>query len=178
MRLDSPRIRPVGSDRWNEEQKKLLEPMVSNGKLLNIYGTLGVKPKAARAFLAWGHYVLRESSLPATDREIAILRVGELANAGYELWQHSRVGRAVGLSDHDIEAAKAGPDHPLWDVKRRTLLTAVDELFGDHFISDSSWQALGVVYSQEECMDLVYVVGHYTQVCMILNTFGVQIEKE
>jgi hypothetical protein len=25
-------------------------------------------------------------------------------------------------------------------------------------------------------MDLVFVVGHYTQVCMILNTFGIQLD--
>jgi hypothetical protein len=25
-------------------------------------------------------------------------------------------------------------------------------------------------------MDLVFTVGQYTQVCMILNTFGIQVE--
>jgi 4-carboxymuconolactone decarboxylase len=25
-------------------------------------------------------------------------------------------------------------------------------------------------------MDLVFIAGHYTQVCMMLNTFGIQID--
>ena len=31
-------------------------------------------------------------------------------------------------------------------------------------------------FSERQLMDIVFVVGHYTQVCMLLNTFGVQLD--
>jgi 4-carboxymuconolactone decarboxylase len=58
------------------------------------------------------------------------------------------------------------------------LLRAADELGESHFITDSIWNALQKRFSERQLMDIVFVVGHYTQVCMILNTFGVQLDPE
>ena len=56
------------------------------------------------------------------------------------------------------------------------LIRAADELHTDHFISDSTWDMLKQQYTEKQCMDLVFTVGQYTQVSMILNTFGVQLD--
>ena len=56
-------------------------------------------------------------------------------------------------------------------------MTAADELHGNHHIGDATWSSLAAWLAAEQQMDLVYVIGHYTQVCMILNTFGIQLEN-
>jgi alkylhydroperoxidase family enzyme len=48
------------------------------------------------------------SPLPPQLREIAILRVGYLSNAAYEILQHEALARYVGLTDAEIAAIKAG----------------------------------------------------------------------
>ena len=178
MRLNTPRIPPLQESEWNEKQRQLLSPYAEKGRLYNIYKTLGRIPAAFEAFIAWGSYVLRQASLPARERELVILRVGYLCKAGYEWAQHTRLGKQVGLTDAEINRIKNIMIAKEWGEQDQTLLLATDELHRDYFISNSTWAALREFLSDEQCMDLVYTVGHYTQVCMVLNTFGVQLDKD
>jgi 4-carboxymuconolactone decarboxylase len=178
MRLPSPRIEPLQPDQWDDAQRKVLEPFAQRKQLFNIYTTLGRNPDALTAFLAWGSYVLRRSSLPARERELVILRIGYLCKAGYEWAQHSRLGKQVGLTATVLERIKIGPNSADWNHADRTLLTATDELHRDYFVADSTWQSLSDVFDERQRMDFVFVVGHYTQVCMMLNTFGIQLDAD
>jgi alkylhydroperoxidase family enzyme len=178
VRLRSPRIEPLQREHWNDAQRKVLEPFAQRNQLFNIYSTLGQNPDALTAFLAWGSYVLRRASLPARERELVILRVGYLCRAGYEWAQHSRLGKQVGLTASEVERIKCGSAAADWSDADRTLLVAAEELQHNHFIDDATWQALRCLFTEQQCMDLVFVVGHYTQVCMILNTFGIQLDTD
>jgi alkylhydroperoxidase family enzyme len=178
MRLNAPRITPVQSDHWNDEQRKVLEPFAARKQLFNIYTTLGHNPDALTAFLAWGSYVLRRSSLDPRQRELVILRIGYLCRAGYEWAQHSRLSKRVGVTDAELARLKIGPEAPDWSAVERVLLVATDELHRDHFVTDVTWQLLRENFNQQQCMDLVFIVGHYTQVSMILNTFGIQLDPD
>jgi 4-carboxymuconolactone decarboxylase len=177
MRLSKPRIAPVEPADWTDEQKILLEPMAAQRPVLNIFKTLARDPAALKAFLGWGSYVLsRKNALPAREREIAVLRTGWLCRSGYEWTQHVPIGRRAGLTDAEITAIKVGAAGEDWSEADRAILTASDELHADHFISNGTWAALKAHFSDKQCMDLVFTVGQYTQVSMILNSFGVQLD--
>ena len=105
-----------------------------------------------------------------------ILRTGFLCGSGYEFTQHTRIGLNAGLTAEEIEAIKQGPDAPGWSDLDRAALTACDELVRDHFITDATWAALSDLGDRGR-MDLVFTVGQYTQVAMMLNTFGVQLDE-
>jgi 4-carboxymuconolactone decarboxylase len=174
VRLTSPRIAPLSDAELSEEQKEILAPM--GGRVLNIFRTLVREPKAIKGFLAWGNYVLsRRNALPAREREIVILRIGFLCKSGYEWTQHVAIGKREGLSDDEIarikQGAKAG-----WSAADAALIRASDELHRGQFIGEATWTALGEHFTQKQCMDLVFTAGQYTQVSMILNTFGVQLD--
>jgi 4-carboxymuconolactone decarboxylase len=121
--------------------------------------------------------VLFKSALPPREREMAILRVGWLCRSGYEFHQHTRIGKQCGLSDAEIERLKYSPDATGWTEAESALLRAVDDLHGDQFIGEETWQLLGKHYDTRQIIDLVFAVGQYTLVSMALNSFGVQIEE-
>lgn len=178
MRLSAPRIAPLDLDQLDPDQAAALAP-VKTGRLgpLNIFRTLARAPKALTAFLAWGSYVLsRRNALPERERELAILRVGFNCGAGYEWTQHREIGLAAGLTEAEVLAIKQGPDEPAWSESDRAILTACDELTRDFFVSDATWAALAPLGDKGR-MDLVLTVGQYTQVSMILNSFGVQLDE-
>lgn len=176
MRLRSARIEPVDLDRLDDDQREALKGFLVQGRVLNIFRTLANIPKALTGFLAWGGYVLsRRNSLPPRERELAILRVGFDCAAGYEWTQHVPIGRDAGLTDEEIERIKAGPDDPAWSPIDRAILQATDELVRDHFITPATWDALAQLGDRGRA-DLVFTVGQYTQVSMILNSFGVQLD--
>ncbi|WP_416830667.1 MAG: carboxymuconolactone decarboxylase family protein [Erythrobacter sp.] len=182
MRLKRPRIEPVDLDRLDETQAEALAPftkpdnLVGGGKVLNIFRTLVHAPKALRAFLGWGDYILsRRNALPAREREMVILRTGWNCGSGYEFAQHRRIGKLCGLSDEDIVRIKTGPDAEGWSPLEAAMLRAADELHADQFVSQASWDALSDLGDKGR-MDLVFTVGQYTQVSMMLNSFGIQLE--
>jgi 4-carboxymuconolactone decarboxylase len=178
MRLDTPRIAPLSDAELTPEQHLQLDPLKKrNGRVLNIFATLAHSPEALRAFMSWAGYVLSDANdLPPREREIVILRVGFRCRSGYEYTQHTRIGLRCGLTENEIELIKGDPEHSHWTTAERSLLIATDELHDDHFVSDSTWAELSRHFTEKQRMDLVFTVGQYTQVSMILNTFGVQVE--
>lgn len=183
MRLSKPRIEPVDLDRLDADQRAALEPFLSanggkvgGGKILNIFRTLAHAPMALTAFLGWGNYILsKRNALPPRDRELVILRTGYNCRSGYEWTQHKRIGLDCGLTADEIARIKAGPDASGWSELDVAMLRATDELTSDHFVTDASWAALAPLGDKGR-MDLVMTVGQYTQVSMILNSFGIQVE--
>ena len=57
------------------------------------------------------------------------------------------------------------------------MLQATDELTADAFITNATWTVLGG-FSEKQRMDLVMTVAQYTQVSMMLNSFGVQLDED
>lgn len=183
MRLNKPRIEPVDLDRLDADQRIALEPFlaseggkVGGGKILNIFRTLAHAPKALTAFLGWGNYILsKRNALTPRDRELVILRTGYNCRSGYEWTQHKRIGLDCGLTEEEIARIKTGPDAEGWSDSDSAMLRATDELTTNHFVTDTTWAALAPLGDKGR-MDLVMTVGQYTQVSMILNSFGIQVE--
>jgi alkylhydroperoxidase family enzyme len=172
MRLDKPRVAPLENDQLDPE----LRARFGDGPILNIFRTLANHPALAKRWLVFGNHILAKSTLPAREREIAILRIGWLCRSGYEWGQHVDIGKGSGLSDADIARIAEGPDAPGWTAEERALLRATDELHGDAFISDATWAELARTWNTQQLMDLVFTVGQYNLVSMALNSFGVQPE--
>jgi 4-carboxymuconolactone decarboxylase len=177
MRLSKSRIAPLPPGEWNDEQRELLT-RGHPSRVLNVFATLVRHQDLYRRWMPFANHVLFKSSLPPREREMAILRIGWLCRSGYEFHQHTRIGREAGLSDAEIERLKSSPDAPGWTEAESVLLRAVDDLHGDQFISDATWQRLLKHYNERQVIDLVFAVGQYTLVSMALNSFGVQIETE
>jgi 4-carboxymuconolactone decarboxylase len=177
IRLKEPRITPLPESQWTEEQQKILNTRKIDGRILNLYPTLVRNPKMIERFLTFAGYILRESTLPPREREILILRIGWLCRAEYEFGQHTRVGKAAGLTDEEIIRITKGPNAPGWTPFDATLLRAADELHADSFITDATWETLADHYDEKQLLDLVMTVGQYNLVSMVLNTTGVQLEE-
>lgn len=178
MHLSQPRIQPLSDEQLTAEQREALAPASYPGRPpLNIFRTLAHATDALRAFLTWGTYILRNNSLPPREREIVILRTGFLCRSGYEWTQHTAIVRRAGMSEAEIAAIKEGADAPHWSPADAALIRACDELHARQFVSDAAWSALAAHFTPRQCMDVVFTVGQYTQVSMMLNTFGVQLDE-
>ena len=139
--------------------------------------TLANYSKLYNRWRVFGNHVLFKSTLPLRDKEILILRIGWLCQAEYEWGQHVIIGKRCGLSDEEIIRIIEGPDVEGWNSFDATILRAVDELYIDSFIGDSTWQKLSEKYNTHQLIDLIFTVGQYNLVSMVLNTLGVQLEE-
>jgi alkylhydroperoxidase family enzyme len=178
MRLTAPRVAPTAAESWTEEQRAIVEPMLTRGPVLNIFRTLLNHAAAAKAFLVWGGYVLsRKNTLPPREREIVILRTGFLCRSGYEWTQHVPIARRAGLTDDEVARIKLGAGAPGWSAPDVALLRATDDLHREQFVTEPVWTELARHFGEQQRMDVVFTAGQYTQVSMMLNSFGVQLDE-
>lgn len=178
MRTAVARIEPVPADRLTPRQASLLAPFMARGPVSNIFRTLVQAPGAFEELMGWTFYILsRRNSLPGREREIVVLRIGYLCRSGYEWTQHAAHGLRMGLTEEEVSRIKLGPEAPGWSEADTALLRASDELHRDQFVTDSTWAALNRHFSSRQCMDVVFTAGQYTQISMMLNTFGVQLDE-
>jgi 4-carboxymuconolactone decarboxylase len=177
MHLHQPRVAPLQESELNDETRELLQPLRRDGQVYNIFATLARHPQLLKRWLVFGGHVLGKSTLPAREREIAILRMGWLCRAEYEWGNHVAIGKQVGLTDDDIRRIAEGPDAAGLDPFEATLLRGVDELHANTFIADPTWGALAERYSTEQILDFLFTAGQYKLVSMVLNSVGVQLER-
>jgi len=171
-----PRIEPVPKESWTPAQRELLEPLQKSNRLWNVFATLGNHPDLYRAWMGFATYILRKSTLPPRERELAILRIGWLCRSEYEWGQHVRMGMHAGLTEEEILRITVGPTAPGWSEHDQLILRGTDELHADARVSDATWQGLSKTYSQQQMMDFVFTVGQYNLVSMALRSFGVELD--
>lgn len=177
MKLTQPRIEPLPEELWDDEAKELLPRAQMHGRTLNIFKTLAHHPRLLKRWMVFGNHVLFRSTLPPRERELVILRIGWLCEAEYEWGQHVLIGQQARLTDEEIARIKLGADAEDWSEFDATLLRAVDELHADACISDATWQSLSARYNTQQLIDLVFAIGQYNLVSMVLNTLGVQLDE-
>jgi alkylhydroperoxidase family enzyme len=143
---------------------------------LNLYRMLPHAPTVAVGFLKMGGAILRQSELDPQLRELAILRVGFLSKASYEVHQHKRVGRKVGLSDDKIAAIEHNPQGALFTPLERLVLRYTDDVVHHVKASDALFNELLAKLNNRTMAELTLTIGYYMAVSRFLENFEVDIE--
>jgi 4-carboxymuconolactone decarboxylase len=174
--LSNTRIEPLPESEWTDEVRELMDRLRRDGQVYNIFATLARYPQLFKSWLGFAGHILGKSTLSPRDREIAILRIGWLCRCRYEWGHHVAIGKEIGLSADEIRRISVGADAPGWSPFEATLIRAVDELEADARLSNGTWAALAELYSTEQLLDLVFTVGQYRLVSIVLNSVGIQLE--
>jgi alkylhydroperoxidase family enzyme len=178
FRLKEPRLLPLPESDRTEEQAKVLAPFkAEDGSVLNVLATMGRHPQMLESYAEFILYVAARQTLPPRDREILMLRIGWLCQSEYEFGHHARFGKEAGLTDEEILRITKGPDAPGWSQFDAALIRAVDELYYTDIISDATWKALSLRYTEKQLIDVLISIGQYNLVSWTLNSLGVQLEE-
>lgn len=150
------------------------------GKLgpLNIFKMMAGGGGLLPAFTRMGTYLLFKTKLDPVLREIAIIRVGVLSKAAYEVYQHERIGRDVGMSDALIAAVHHGPDAAAFSELQRLVMQYTDDVVRNVRASDATFKPLQQRFSLQELQELTITIGYYMMVSRFLETFDVEIEAK
>lgn len=168
-----PRIPPLPEREWNDvlaDSRTGLEPV------LNIHRVLAHHPELLAAWAPLRHHIAAGGSLSPRYRELLILRVAHRADSDYEWHHHVMRGRAAGLADDEIEAMRA-PSPVGRTEEETTLLVATDELFEGLSLSEPTWEALRAAFTTQQILDLIFTVGVYVTLGMVIGATGVPIES-
>ena len=138
---------------------------------LNIFRLLANAPTAFRPFMKYGLVLLRDLEVDPVVREQAILRVAALTpGAEYEWVQHEAIGRAVGMTDEQIEACRSGDPDDL-------VLRFTEEVVRDAVPSDETFAAMAERYGPRQIVELILVIGNYMMLARLMATAQVDLDE-
>ena len=143
---------------------------------MHLFTTLGQHRLLFLSFLPYSGVLLNWGKLDKRDKELVILRVGQLRASEYELQQHRRIALRRGV-DADTQREIFGwPAADGLSDRQRALLTGVDELITTRMLSDQNWLLLSSYLDRRQLIEFVTLVGQYDALAMTLNTLSVPMD--
>lgn len=186
----TPRLTPLHPAEWNDE---ILDALGAFSSSLNFVmtkwqensddhrgratlGFLARYPTLAKAFLTLNKHVAADTLLTFRDKELVILRTAWRRHADNEFAQHIILGKRAGLDSEEILRITEGPGAEGWQPRDATLLQAVDDLVDRDRVSRSTMDKLGETYSDQEIMDIIFLVGSYSLLGTAINSFDIPLD--
>ncbi|MBT4491190.1 MAG: carboxymuconolactone decarboxylase family protein [Rhodospirillaceae bacterium] len=143
---------------------------------LNVFKMLAHGGKAFGAYTRLATALLYKGKLDPILREMAIVRAGILCGASYEVFQHERISRDVGMSEDKVQALKVGADDPAFDATEKVVLRLTDEVVKNTKASDETFAAAAAIFDHQELVELIMCIGFYVMTSAFLENFEVEIE--
>jgi 4-carboxymuconolactone decarboxylase len=173
------RLTPLPAEEWDDRARSALASLLPPDRANpsdagNVLSTLLRHPDLVGAYLPFNAYLLRNSTLSARIREVALLRAVYRADCEY-LWSHHiPIAERAGLSAQDIADIRTGD---CADSLDQIVIRAVDDLTAHNTITQSTWDELGRVFDDQQRLDLVFTIGGYLLLATVVNTLGIQHEQ-
>ena len=143
---------------------------------MNVFRMLAHAAPEFRRFVSFSDALLRKSAIDKWLLELAILRVGHLSNAPYEIQQHEPMAAAVGGAPEKIAAIGAWPDTDVFTEMECNVLRYTDDVVANVRAGDDTYQPLAESMSHQQLLELTMGIGFYMMVSRLLNTFDVDLE--
>ena len=146
------------------------------GTKLNLVQTLARYPELAMTYHPFGMHVLNGSTLTPRLREIVTCRTAWLYRSDYEWSKHAAKAKGLGVSDAEIEAIRTGRFGGTLSPLEVHALHAADQLHASTAIDDRTWAGLAAGLDDRQLLDLLFLIGSYAMLAMVLN--GARVQNE
>lgn len=143
---------------------------------LNVWRMLAGSPCVFKPMTAFSSAYLNEGLLSAELREIVILRVGYLRDSDYEVSNHLRVAKLIGMDPDKVAALVPGSPQDVFTREERDVLRFVDEVVREGAASQDAFDAVAAFMSPAEMIEMTIIVGVYTMVSQFCATFEIENE--
>jgi 4-carboxymuconolactone decarboxylase len=146
------------------------------GSLAGPFNAFLQSPAVGSALDGLGSVIRYGTSLSARAREIAILMVAARWDSAFERHAHEAVGRAVGLTDAELETIRDGGDAAYGDVGEQAAARLVRAML-DGDVDDQTWQGCAETVGAQAVFELTALVGYYSTLALQLRVFRADATK-
>jgi len=170
-----PRVSLVEKDNADPVTRDWYQKQEDHGyQLSTLFKVLGHCPYIGLNFMRMGNSIRRGEELPATLRELAILRVGYLTGAEYEFKSHTRIGLDVGVRQKQVDGIADWPDSSEFNEAERAVLAYADEVTRQVKVDDGTFARLRGLFTEHVIVELTAVISYYCMVCRILVALEIE----
>lgn len=149
---------------------ELVEQIVAErGELLHLYRMLLHSPPVAEGWLALLTAIRQKTSLPATLREMIIIRIAHLNGAAYEAEQHEPIARSEGVSEAQLKAlADWKNEASQFDSVEQAVLELTDQMTRQVRVDPLCWDEVTRHWPDMQAVELVITIAAYNMVSRVL----------
>jgi 4-carboxymuconolactone decarboxylase len=167
------RIRVLKREEMNAEQGRVFDEAKAAGSPTGgPYYAYIRYPRLMRAAQEMGN-CLRDSSLSARERQIAVLTTIRHWGAQYPWAVQVRGSLAAGVDQATVDAINARTAPPLANARERLAHEVAKELLANRGLSGATYDAAAKAFKEEELVALVAVIGQFSMVSCTANAFDV-----
>jgi 4-carboxymuconolactone decarboxylase len=167
-----PRIEPLDPANASEKVREALDALPP----INIFRTLAHAQTAFRPFLRFGGAVLTRLELDPVVRELVILTVAKEAEADYEWVQHVAIGKAVGVTDAQIDALDAGDYDSAFDDAQGAAVTFASAVVRSPHVTDQVFSRVRASFDDRQIVELLLTIGDYLMLARVMTVLDLEID--
>lgn len=145
--------------------------------VLNINRVAAHAESAYKSCMAMGLKLLTKAELPHRLRELAILRIAHLRDAGYEWEHHVRIARTLGFTESDIQGVKTLETSSCFSDLEKAVLRFTDELVQGKKASDAVMKILEENLTHRQRVELILSVGYWNMIALLIVNAGIELEE-
>ena len=138
-----------------------------------LYRALGNSPEMLQAWTNFAWPLREAARTPRGLRELAIMRVAQLTEAGYEWVAHAPMAMHFGITLQQLAELRDWSDSDLFDAEQRLLLQMSDELTLRLDITEPTFAQLTAAFGPAEIVELVLTVAFYSCVSRTLRALRI-----
>ena len=146
-----------------------------DGALVGPFAAMLRYPQFGGPAWAYTKALIEHSKLPKPAHEVAILVTGAALDSRYELYSHERVAGQAGLSEAKIATLAAGQRPADLTEEEQAAYDVAAALTAGKQLPEATYQRALEAFGEEQTAELVYLVGGYCLVSVILNAFDVSV---
>ncbi len=171
------RVSYVEKEQTDPKIRETFQRMEDRGQtVLNLFKVMANCPHIGLNFMRLGNSILTGEEISADIRELAILRVGVLAQSMYEVMQHTAIGLKCGVRQKQIDDLARWSSSKEFSDRERAVLQYTDEVAQSVKVKDETFSVLKQYFSDHAIVELTTTIGFYGMACRILVALQIDIE--
>ncbi len=183
------RLRPILPAELSPEQRVLFDEIEqltegkdrgftmarADGAMLGPYNSMLHFPQYGSAAWAMNTALTKHTTLTKPVHELVILVTGSRFSARYELYAHEFTAAKAGLSQSKISALAAGSRPADLTEQEGIGFDVATALSRGAQLPESTYQAALSAFGQAGVAELIYLIGFYCMISVLLNGFDVPV---
>ena len=146
-----------------------------DGSLNGPFGVMLHAPSVGAPLQELGTAIRYRTSLSPRMREIAILQVAVATESRFEWWAHERVGRAVGVTDHEFTLLAAGAPLQLSEPLEQAAHDFVAVVLRGPTVPAAEYSRAEEALGTATLVELTVLVGYYRLLADAMHVFSIGV---
>lgn len=162
-------------DALSEDKRPIFDAIAeSRGRVGYPFSLLLNSPEVAGRVAHLGTYLRFESTLPAPDRELAIITAAREFDCAFEFSAHARGAQRAGVREEAVQTVASDGSLDALSPEEAVVVRYGRELFRQHRVSQGTFDEARARFGGQGITELTALMGYYALLACSLNAFEVQ----